>query len=365
MRPTWAEIDLAAVAHNVGVFKGIIGESDLCAVVKADAYGHGAVEVGRVAVEAGATWLGVALVDEAAELRSCGIDVPVLVLSEPRPSEMAGLADLAGVRPTVYSAAGIDAFASVAPAGSPVHLKLDTGMNRVGADPSVAVRLAEQIRGAGLTLEGLFTHFASADQPGDEFTGDQIAALDQALEDLSAAGLDPPVVHMANTGATLTRTDTHRSMVRVGIGLYGVEPSTALRDRCGELGLRQAVRLRSEVAHLHGVETGEGVSYGRRWMADRRTRLATLPIGYADGLTRAWWEHGAVLIGGRRRPIRGVVTMDQTVVEVDDGAAVGDEAVILGGQGDGFLAVGEMADATGTIGYEVLATIGSRVPRRY
>ena len=127
MRPTWAEIDLAAVAHNVGVFKGIVGESDLCAVVKAGAYGHGAVEVGRVAVEAGATWLGVALVDEAAELRSCGIDVPVLVLSEPRPSEMAGLAELAGVRPTVYSGAGIDAFASVAPTGSPVHLKLDTG----------------------------------------------------------------------------------------------------------------------------------------------------------------------------------------------------------------------------------------------
>ena len=365
MRPTWADIDLAAIAHNVSVLRGLVGESDLCAVVKAGAYGHGAVEVSRVAVEAGATWLGVALADEAAELRSSGIDVPILVLSEPRPAEMDGLAELAGVRPTVYSEAGIDAFATFAPAGSPVHLKLDTGLNRVGADPSDAVRLAGRIKKVGLTLEGLFTHFASADQPDDEFAGDQMAALDEALEDLSDAGLEPPSVHMANTAATLTRPNTHRSMVRVGIGLYGVEPSTALRGRCSDLGLRQALRLRTEVAHLHDVEIGEGVSYGRRWMADRRTRLATLPIGYADALTRAWWQHGQVLIGGRRRPIRGAITMDQTVVEVDDGVAVGDEAVVLGGQGDGFLTVGEMADVTGTIGYEVLATVGSRVPRRY
>ena len=365
MRPTWADIDLAAIAHNVSVFLEVAGKSDLCAVVKAGAYGHGTGEVGRVVVEAGAKWLGVALVDEAAELRSAGIDVPILVLSEPRPSEMAGLAELAGVRPTVYSEAGVDAFASVAPAGSPAHLKLDTGMNRVGAKPSDAVRLAGHIKEAGLTLEGLFTHFASADQPGDHLTGVQVEAFDGALAELSAAGLNPPVVHMANTGATLTRPDCHRSMVRIGIGLYGVEPSTALRGVCADLGLRQAVRLRSEVAHLHDVEAGGVVSYGRMWMADRRTRLATLPIGYADGLTRSWWEHGQVLIGGRRRAIRGVITMDQTVVEVDDRVAVGDEAVILGGQGDGFLAVGEMADATGTIGYEVLATVGSRVPRRY
>ena len=365
MRPTWAEINLAAIAHNTGVFRRVAGDSDLCAVVKADAYGHGAVEVGRAALGAGAKWLGVAMVGEAAKLRSAGINVPILVLSEPRPSEMADLAQLAGARPTVYSDAGIAAFASVAPIGSAVHLKVDTGINRVGAEPSDTVRLAKQIQRAGLTFEGLFTHFASADQPGDQFTDVQIAMFDQALAELSAAGLDPPIVHMANTGATLTRSDSHRSMVRVGIGLYGVEPSMALRDRCGELGLCQAIRLRSEVVHLHDVETGEGVSYGHKWVADRPTRLATLPIGYADGLTRAWWERGYVLIGGSHRPIRGVITMDQTVVEVDDKAAVGDEAILLGSQEDEFLRVGEMAEVTDTIGYEVLATVGARVPRRY
>jgi len=365
MRPTWADIDLEAIAHNVGVFRDLVGDSDLCAVVKAGAYGHGTAEVGRAAVGAGATWLGVALVDEAAQLRSAGITVPIIVLSEPRPSEMAGLATLDGVRPTVYSHAGIVAFASAAPAGSPVHLKVDTGMNRVGAEPSDAIGLAQVIAGSGLVLEGLFTHFASADQPGDGFTEVQVRAFDDVLAELSATGMKPPVVHMANTGATLTRPDSHRSMVRVGIGLYGVEPSTALRGRCGELGLRQAMRLRSEVAHLHEVGGGGGVSYGHRWVADAPTRLATLPIGYADGLTRAWWEHGQVLIGGRRRSIRGVITMDQTVVEVDESVAVGDEAVILGSQCDGFVGAGEMADATGTIGYEVLATVGARVPRRY
>ncbi len=365
MRPTWADIDLGAVAHNVGVFRGLAADAELCAVVKAGAYGHGAVEVAGTALGAGATWLGVALVDEAAELLGAGVDAPILVLSEPRPAEMAEVASLAGVRPTVYSEAGIDAFAASAPSGAAVHLKVDTGMNRVGAEPSRALALAGRIVGSGLVLEGLFTHFASADQPGDEATGSQVAAFDSVLAELLAAGLDPPVVHMANTGGTLTRPDSHRSMVRVGIGLYGVEPSVALRGRCNQLDLRQAVRLRTEVAHLHEVGPGGGVSYGHTWVADRPTRLATLPIGYADGLARAWCRKGHVLIGGRRRPVRGVVTMDQTIVEVDDGVAVGDEAVVLGGQGGDFIGAGEMGEALGTIGYEVLATIGSRIPRRY
>ena len=365
MRPTWADIDLDAIAHNVQVFRGLLGDSELCAVVKADAYGHGAVPVARVAVGAGATWLGVALVEEAAELREAGIGVPILVLSEPGPSEMAAVAALAGVRPTVYSEAGIAAFAAAARVGSPVHLKVDTGMNRVGAEPADGVSLANGIVGAGLDLEGVFTHFASADQPGDEFTGSQVELFDEVLGGLSAVGLNPPIVHLANTGGTLTRPDAHRSMVRVGIGLYGVEAAQALRGRCADLGLRQSLRLRSEVAHIHEVGAGGGVSYGHRWVADAPTRLATLPIGYADGVTRAWWDGGCVLIGGKRRPIRGVVTMDQVVVEVDDGVAVGDEAVLLGGQGEEFLGVGEMAESLDTIGYEVLATIGVRVPRRY
>jgi alanine racemase len=364
MRPTWCDIDLGAIRHNVGVLSGLVPGGDLCAVVKANAYGHGATAVALAAVEAGARWLGVALVDEAAELRAAGLDVPILLFSEPRPGEMADVAALGGVRPTVYTTAGIDAFAAAAP-GAPVHLKIDTGMHRVGARPPQAVALADHLAGAGLVLEGLMTHLAVADRPDDPFNETQLDRFDAVLADLAAAGHRPSIVHAANTATTLSRPGAHRTMVRTGIGIYGVEPAAPFRDQCADLGLRPAARLRSEVAHLQEVEAGEGVSYSHRWTADRLTRLATVPIGYADGIARGWWDGGVVLIGGQRRPIRGVVTMDQMVVEVDDGVQVGDEVVLLGSQGDETLRVPEVAQLVGTIGYEVLTSLGVRIPRRY
>lgn len=364
MRPTWCDIDLDAIRHNVGVLRGVAGEAAFCAVVKADAYRHGAVPVAMAALEAGATWLAVALVEEAAELRAAGIDAPILVLSELQPDEMAEVAALGGVRPTVYTGPGIDAFAAAAP-GAPVHLKVDTGMHRVGATPAAATGLARRVLDGGLVLEGVFTHFAVADSPADPFTGDQVERFDAVLADLADHGIEPEMVHLANTAGLITCPGARRSLVRAGIGIYGVAPSPELAAACADLGLRPAARLRSEVRHVHLVEAGEGVSYGRRWRAGGPTHLATVPIGYADGVARAWWDGGSVLIGGRRRPIRGVVTMDQLVVEVDGDVLVGDEVVLLGGQGDGFIGAEEVAAAVGTITYEVLVSLGARVPRRH
>ncbi|MBJ31043.1 MAG: alanine racemase [Acidimicrobiaceae bacterium] len=369
MRPTWVSVDLSAVAHNVAALRRSVGDTELCAVVKADGYGHGAPAVAAAAVEAGATWLAVALVEEAAELRTAGVSAPVLVLSEPRPDEMAEVVALGGVRPTLYTDPGIDAFAAAVAASGvrdvPVHLKVDTGMHRVGVHVDAAVAAARHVLDAGLRLEGVFSHCSIADEPWDPFTDRQVERFDAVLADLSAAGIEPPVVHLANTAATLTRPDTHRSLVRVGIGVYGVSPGPAVDDACRTLGLCQAMTVRSEVTHLQVIGPGEGVGYGHRWVSGHTTRLATVPMGYADGLARAWGLGGEALIGGRRRPLRGVVSMDALVVEVDDDVALGDEVVLLGRQGDDEIGAAEVADAIGLIPWEVLCSLSARPPRRY
>jgi alanine racemase len=374
MRPTWVSVDLSAVAHNVAVLRRSVGDTELCAVVKADGYGHGAPAVAAAAVEAGATWLAVALVEEAAELRTAGVTAPVLVLSEPRPDEMAEVVALGGVRPTLYTDAGIEACAAAVVASGtssrsgvafPVHLKVDTGMHRVGAHMDATVATARHVLDAGLHLEGVFSHCSIADVPWDPFTDRQVERLDAVLADLAAAGIEPPVVHLANTAATLTRPDTHRSLVRVGIGIYGVSPGPAVDDACRALDLRQAMTVRSEVTHLQVIGPGEGVGYGHQWVSDHMTRLATVPMGYADGLARAWGLRGEALIGGRRRPLRGAVSMDALMVEVDDDVSLGDEVVLLGRQGDDEIGAAEVADAIGLIPWEVLCSLSARPPRRY
>ena len=366
MRPTWAEIDLEIISSNTSIFYELLDDSvELCAVVKADGYGHGGVEVARQVLASGATWLAVAFVEEAAALRSEGIEAPILLLSEPRPNEMREVVELGGVRPAIYTRAGVDAFSSVTHEGAPVHLKVDTGMHRVGARPNEIIELASYIVESGLQLEGVFTHFALASTPMDSFNRSQIELFDRVLGDLADAGHTPQIVHQANTAATLEWPETHRSMVRVGIGLYGTEPSNFFSKKFKELGLEPAVWLRSEVSHLQTVESGEGVGYGHRWRASKNTRIATIPIGYADGIFRGWWDGGEVLIGGNHWPIRGVVTMDSLIVEVDKSIKVGDEVVLLGAQGDSVLAVSDVAELLGTIGYEILTSLGARIPRRY
>ena len=363
-RPTRLKISLQAVRNNVSVLRSLAPNSLFCAVIKADAYGQGAVRVGEAAIEAGADWLAVALIQEAKELREAGLTAPILVLSQPHPNELKELKNLEGVRPTVYTSEGIEEVASIAPK-IPVHLKIETGMNRVGASEKNSVFLANQITNSGLILEGVFTHFASADEPESSFPVEQSVLFDQVIKELADNGHQPAIIHMANSAAAINFPASHRSMVRPGIAIYGAEPSVDLRDRCDQIGLKPTAQFETEVRHIHEIKSGETVSYGRRWTAPHDTLLATLPVGYGDGMPRSWWEEGCVIINGQRCPIRGVITMDQLMVEVGAKVAVGDKAILFGEQDGEVITAGEIAQATETISYEILASVGKRVPRIY
>ncbi len=363
-RPTQLKVSLQAVKNNVSVLRSLAPNSLFCAVVKADAYGQGAIKVGETVVEAGADWLAVALIQEAKELREAGLAVPILVLSQPHPEEIKELKTLKGVRPTVYTPEGIEAIASIAP-GTPVHLKIETGMNRVGASKRSSVSLANQIVESGLTLEGVFTHFASADELESSFSEEQSTLFDKVIKELANHGHQPSIVHMANSAAVVNVSASHRSMIRPGIAIYGAEPSIDLRDRCNQIGLKPTAQLETEVRHIHEIKSGETVSYGRQWIATDDILLATLPVGYGDGIPRSWWEKGHVIIRGQKCPIRGVITMDQLMVEVNTEVAVGDKAILFGEQEGQVITAGEIAEATKTISYEILTNISKRVPRFY
>jgi alanine racemase len=366
-----AEIDLDAVAHNVGVLAGLAGTAEVCAVVKADGYGHGAVPVARAALAAGAGWLGVAQVQEARELRAAGIEAPVLVLSECDTSP--GTLDPAlamGLHLVGYRPGFLDAVAERAGAlgarPARIHLKVDTGMRRVGCEPHQAVDLARRVvEDPHLELAGTMTHLAVADEPGNLGTDVQLGRFEAVLDELAAAGIDPGIRHAANSAATLLHPRAHLDLVRPGIAVYGIPPSPVLS---GIGPLRPAMRWTSTVRFVKPVARGEGVSYGHRHVFDQATVVATVPVGYADGYRRRLGlVGGAVLIRGRRCPIVGVVTMDQLVVDVGPGeeVEVGDEVVLLGAQGDDELSATELALLVDTIGYEITCAVSPRVHRRH
>jgi len=371
-RPAWAEVDLDAVAANVATMAAVAAPAALCAVVKADGYGHGAVPVARTALAAGASWLAVAMTGEAAVLRAAGIDAPLLVLSEPSPAELDDAVAL-GLRTTVYTTAGIEALArAVARAGAEplaVHLKVDTGMHRVGADPADVLALAGAVvEHRQLVLEGLWTHCAVADEPDHPFTAIQARRFDAVVAQLADAGALPPLVHAANSAATLDHPALRHHLVRCGITLYGLDPSPALH---GRVPLRPTLALKAEVSMVRVVPAGDGVSYGLGHRRGSDTVMATVPLGYADGVPRRLSELGGeVLVGGRRRPLAGTITMDQLLVDCGPpgtGPTVrpGDEVVLIGEQAGRCIEVAEWAERLATIPYEVVCAISPRVPRRY
>ena len=367
VRCTWAEIDVAAITANARELNRLAGAARLLAVVKADGYGHGSVPAAKAALAGGATWLGVALVEEGEVLRRSGITAPVLVLSEPRPSAMDQVV-ACDLRPTVYTSEGIEAAAQAAgglPSPLRVHVKVDTGMHRVGATPEAAIELARLVAGRPeLHLEGLFTHLAVADEPDRaEDTAAQVATLRQVAGALAAVGVRPDLLHAANSAGLLNHPDTHLDLVRCGIALYGLAPAPALAAMAD---LHPALALKAEVSFVKPLTAGQAVSYGLSWSAPADTVLATVPIGYADGVPRSYGASGGqVLIGGRRCPVVGTVTMDQLLVDCGPGATTspGDECVLIGGQGDDEVTAWEWAERVGTIAYEVVCGLSSRVPR--
>jgi alanine racemase len=368
-RPVWAEVDLAAVRANVSALRAMVAPAALCAVVKADGYGHGAVAVSRAALEAGADCLAVALVEEGVQLREVGIEAPILVLSEPVPAA-APTVVAHRLTPVVYTPTGIDALAKAVVTQNSrqpfdVHLQVDTGMHRVGCDPADAVRLAAHIADlAELRLAGVCTHFAVADEPDNDFTQQQQHEFERVLADMRTHNLPPGVVHACNTAGAIAVPDARYDMVRVGIGIYGLAPAPAL---IGAVDLVPALSVKAQVSHVQSLAAGARLSYGLRYETETATRVATVPIGYADGVPRELAHRGGeVLIGGHRHRIAGTVTMDQLMVDVGDlEVAVGDEVVLIGRQGDEQITADEWAERMDTIAYTIVCGVGPRVPRRY
>jgi len=363
-----AVIDLDAVRDNVAALVAQVAPARTMAVVKADGYGHGAVQVARAALAGGAHWLGVADLAEGVALRDAGIDAPVLAwLHDPDADFTVAVRrgiDV-GISSTDQLRAVAEAAASVGrPAG--VHLKVDTGLSRNGVAPDEwdeAVRLAGALEADGrVRVRGVFSHLANTSDAEDAA---QVAAFDAALAAASAAGLSPEVRHLASTAGALRRPDARYDLVRLGIGCYGIPPfgdgTTA-----AELGLRPVMTLRGRVAAVRRIAPGTGVSYGHAWRADRPTTLALVPLGYADGVPRQASGRAEVLLAGARRRVVGRIAMDQFLVDVgDDEVAVGDEVVLFGDPATGAPSADDWGDAADTIGYEIVTRIGPRVPRTY
>ncbi len=368
MRSARIDVDLDAIFHNVSAMASRAAPARVMAVIKADAYGHGAVAVAETALAAGAGSLAVALVQEGIELRRAGIEAPILLLSE-QPEHQIGDIVSHGLIATAYSVSYIDALVRESRArnvaGQEVHLKIDTGMNRVGVSPSRAVEHAGRIAASApwLSLGGVYTHFASADDADSTFAVEQWQIFRSALDDIRGAGIDVGTVHAANSAATINLPESRADLVRIGISMYGIAPSAVLEEQCQDL--RPALSLTAGISYIKRVPAGQGISYGSRYRCPAETTIVTVPIGYADGIARRSGIAGVeVLIRGRRHPIVGVVTMDQLMVDVgDEEVAVGDEVVFIGRQGGEIITANEVGERLGTIGYEVVCSLSSRVPR--
>jgi len=362
VRPSWIEVDLAAIRHNVGELIRVVAPSEVCVVVKADGYGHGDVPVAEAALQAGAGRLAVALVSEGARLREAGIEGPILLLSEPVGYDTEEVVRWR-LTPTVYRAEFLTGLEEIAPAGYPVHVKVDTGMHRVGASPELALDLIKRVVASPLHLEGVWTHFSVAEEDA-VFTAGQTSVLRGLLAALKAEGIEPEIIHAANTAGALGHPDARFDMVRPGIGVYGLRPTPGFSPT---VDLRPAMRVVSHVSYVQHLPRGARPSYGRRRAMPADGTVVTVPIGYADGLARRLREaDGEVLIGGVRHPFAGNVTMDQVVVDVGGHeVSVGDEVVLLGTQGDEEISADEWARRLGTINWEIVCGFGPRLPRRY
>ena len=363
-RPTRLEIDLTAIRANVARFREVTG-SQVCAVVKADGYGHGAAPVARAALDAGASWLAVALVEEGLSLRESGIDAPILLLSEPPLGAVPTLVE-ADLTPTVYRAPFIAALEGAGHArGRPigVHVKADTGMARVGIpEPDWDARLRQLAAARGVQVTALQTHLARADEPSQPTTDEQLARFDRFVALAAKLGIRPELQHTANSAGALVHPAARRTLVRPGIGMYGLSPGEEVD--AADHDLRPALRLTSEVGLVKQLAAGTPVSYGHHWQAPHDGWLATVPIGYADGVPRALSNRAEVAIGGRRRPIVGRVCMDQILVWCgEDEPQVGDPVVLFGQQGEARLRVEEWAAAADTITYEIVTQLTARLPR--
>ncbi len=368
-RPVWAEINLDHLAHNIKQFKDLVGpETQIMAVVKADAYGHGAIEVSKVALEAGAASLAVAFLEEAVELRRANIKAPILLLGYTDPVYSTTLLDYK-LTPTVFgfeTASEFSARASELGVELPVHIKVDTGMGRIGLLPEEALEVVSRIVNLpNLKIEGLFTHFAAAEEINNSYTESQLNLFIRIHESCLEKGISFPMLHAANTAGAINYKGSHFNAIRLGIGMYGCYPDVGMES--DNLQLYPALSLKSRVVLVKKVPPGTAISYGCTYRTAKESLIATIPIGYADGYSRLQSNRGHIIVRGERAKVAGRVCMDHLMADVSHipGVRLGDEVVIYGRQGNREVKVEEAAGNAGTINYEILCAIGKRVPRLY
>lgn len=365
----WAEVHTGLIQHNVAIVAERVAPAKVWAVVKANAYGHGAIPVAQAALQAGAQGLCVAIVDEGVALRRAGATCPILILSE-QPPEMNDLVVGYELTPTVTTTRGAATLAAAASAADKkvaVHLKIDTGMHRMGVAPNEALQLARFVTSFdSLSIEGVYTHFAVADEPDHPANQKQLDVFTECLDAFAGAGITPALVHAANSAAALSMPDSRFNMVRLGIAMYGLQPGPGVAELCA--GLIPALSVKARITAVRWVDAGEAVSYGLRTPLNASSLIATVPLGYADGVPRTLTNTNVrVLVNGVPRRIAGTITMDQLMIdcEQDSSITVGDEVVLIGKQGDARVTADDWARELGTIGYEIVCGIGPRVFRRY
>jgi alanine racemase len=367
-RPTVAEVDLGAIGHNIkGIQERVGPRRRLMAMVKANAYGHGAVTIAKTALASGANWLGVALPEEGWALRRAGTQAPILVLGPTGPDQVPLVlaADLAQAVFTWDLAVALEAEAARRNRRALVHVKVDTGMGRIGLQVDQALQFLESLRKLGhVDIQGIYTHLATADEADKSFVLRQLETFLDTCAEAASRGIAIPLKHVSNSAGILDVPETYQDLVRPGIMIYGCYPSPSV-DRA--VALRPAMTWKTRVAFVKELQPGDSVSYGRTFVARRPMRVATLPVGYGDGYPRLLSNRGEVLVRERRAPVIGAVCMDMTMVDVThiQGASVGDEVVLFGRQGTAHLPVEEVAQWAGTISYEILCGVGQRVPRVY
>jgi len=369
MRPTFAEINLDNFIFNLNQLKNKLGaNTKLMAVIKANAYGHGALKISRVALNNGADSLGVALLEEAMELKEEGINAPILVFGYISSFDLEKAIERK-IRQTVFSyqqALSISRAALNQNKEALIHIKIDTGMRRIGFWPErkSLEEIEEIYRLPGIKVEGFYTHFACAEKEDKSYTQEQMHRFLTFTKALKEKGFEPGLLHTANSAALIDLPSTHLDLVRPGIALYGLYPSFTQREK---IELKTVLSLKSEIIQLKVVPAGSGISYNHTFRTSHQSIIATLPIGYADGLNRRLSNKGEVLVKGKKVPIVGAICMDQCLIDVSsiNDVEVGDEAVLLGTQGREIITADEIADRLGTISYEVLTSISNRVPRLY
>ncbi|MGA9365663.1 MAG: alanine racemase [Bacteroidota bacterium] len=368
VRATRAEIDIGAIQHNLRQVRSRVGSGvKIMSVVKANAYGHGILEVSAGLLDAGTDYLGVGILDEGVFLREHGIEAPILVFAPLFPEQAATVLDyeLEATICARETAEVVNALSSSRGRRAAVHVKVDTGMGRLGVDYRESVQFTKFIASLpNLDIRGIYTHFATADERDKRFAHTQLNRFLEVASTLSNGGIDIPLKHCANSAAVLELKDSYFDMVRPGVLLYGYYPSHDINE---SLSIRRALSWRSRIGFLKTVEAGTPISYGRKYVTDSATTIATVPVGYADGLNRNLTNRGEVIIRGRRYPLVGTVCMDQVMVNLgaSSNAKTGDDVTLIGVDGDEEITAWDIADKLGTVAYEICCAISDRVPRVY